>query len=183
MVHCFEAKKNVKKYMVSLIPTEGYTDIDAFVLDYLSYKSAPDYRNMSYDEIREYITNYYEDVLSKLDPEEVMSELRGTVLVSDEKTDSLALRHIVAEWLYLLTNEPVYESEVEEDHLVLLERPSFIKPMLEETIKNSKGSTRGLQSVRAIYLLEKAELKKNIMVDLNTLIIDKVENIQEKNKH
>jgi len=156
MIHCFDKEYNTRGSMVSVIPTANYNDENAFVLDYLSYKPAPDYKNMSYDEIREYITSYYNNVLSELDPEELLRELRGTILVSDERTDSLAIRHIVAEWLNLLTDEPVYESGVEDGHLVLLERPEFIKPMLEEAIKNSKG-TKGLQSVRALYLLEKAD--------------------------
>lgn len=156
MIHCFDKNYSTDNCMISIIPSENYDNSDAFVLDYLSYRSAPNYREMSYDEIREYISNYYRDVLSKLDPEEVMVDLRNTILVTDERTDSLAIRHIVAEWLNLLTEEPVYESGIEDGHLILLERPTFIKQMLEEAIKNSKNM-RGLQSVRAIYLLEKAE--------------------------
>ena len=162
MVHCFDKNYGVRNSMISLIPTENYDDEDAFVLDYLSYPKSDDYESMSYDEIRDYISSYYNDVLKPLDPEEVMIDLRGTFLVSDERTDSLALRHIVAEWLNLLTDEPVYESGIEDNHLVLLERPSFIRPMVEEAIKNSKESTRSLQSVRALYLLEKAEKLEEI---------------------
>ena len=157
MIHTFDKKIDTKNYTVSLIPIkEGETASD-YIMTYLSYPISNDYKQMSYDEIRDYITNYYNDVLSKLDPEKILRDLRSTILVSDERTDSLAIRHIVSEWLNLLTDEPVYECDIIDGHLIPLERPNFIRPILEEAIKNSKVNMKGFKSVRALYLFEKGE--------------------------
>lgn len=61
------------------------------------YKNNPSYTN------EDYVKDYYEQVLNKLNPEVVIQELRAygqdIVLVCYEKSDDFCHRHIVAEWL------------------------------------------------------------------------------------
>lgn len=131
-------------------------------LDILNYPNAGDYKEMTHDEIKDYIKGYYDEVLSKLNPDKVASEIRFTALVSDERTDSLAKRHIISEWLSLYTDEKICESGFEDieygqKRLIQLERPNFIKDILEEVIKESITNMRGFESLKALYLFEKGE--------------------------
>ena len=161
MIYTFDKKtRYTNKYFTTIIPFNADEEInnDYEVLDELSYKKAPNYKQMSIEEIRNFISDYYNDVLSQLDPKDVARELRCSVLISDERSDSLALRHIVSEWLNIYTDERVIESYIDkEGKFVELERPNFIRPMLEEIIKNAKESMHGFQSLRAAYLFEKSE--------------------------
>lgn len=133
-----------------------------YKLDICEYPNADDYKNMSQDEIREYIKGYYENVLSKLNPEKVATQIRYTLLVSDERTDSLAKRHIIAEWINLHIEEEIRETEIKQNEngsfeYVDLERPKFIKSILKDVIRNSKDM-KGFNSIRALYLYEKGEM-------------------------
>lgn len=161
MIYTFDKKtKHYNKFFTSVIPCGNEKENNNFncsLLNELSYEKE-DYNNMSIDEIREYIANYYNDVLSKLDPESLIRELKYSALVSDERSDSLALRHIVSEWLSIYTDEKIVETSVDEEgNFVEIERPKFIRPMLEEIIRNSKEDMKGFKSLRALYLFEKSE--------------------------
>jgi len=46
-----------------------------------------------------YTKAYYDEVLSKLDPEKVYADLKGKVLLCWERSGSFCHRRIVAEWL------------------------------------------------------------------------------------
>ena len=161
-----KSNQKVNKYFISLIPLNKNEEIynnglksNVLKLDVLSYKKASNYRNMSDEEIINYIEKYYNDVLSKLDPETLARELRYSIFVSDERCDSLALRHIVSEWLSIYTNEKIVEINIDKDgKFIKLDRPSFIKPILEDVIKNSKKTMRGFNSLKALYLFEKGEI-------------------------
>jgi hypothetical protein len=58
-----------------------------------------------------YKKRYYEEVLSKLDPEQVASDLEGSVLLCHEKDSTFCHRKIVAEWLEAALGIKVPEME------------------------------------------------------------------------
>lgn len=180
MIHTLDLKEvllyDVKSYKTLLFcDTESdrkFLEECRFGVDKLNifdYPNSGDYKEMSRDEIKDYIKGYYDEVLSKLNPEKVASEIRFTALVSDERTDSLAKRHIISEWLSLYTDEKICESGLEEiehgqNRFIQLERPDFIKDILEEVIKESITNMRGFESLKALYLFEKGE-KLELLAD------------------
>ena len=46
-----------------------------------------------------YILNYYKEVLSKLDPTQVLNDLDGKILLCYEKETEFCHRFLVADWL------------------------------------------------------------------------------------
>ena len=170
MIFTFDRKeKHINQHYISIIPVgnkeelleeseKNKSRLYISVLNELSYKPASNYKKMSDEEKRKYISNYYNDVLSKINPESVLGELRYSVLISDERADSLAIRHIVSEWLNIYFDEGVYESRIDKDgNLIRVDRPAFIRPMLEDIIKENKKDMKGFNSLRALYLYEKSE--------------------------
>lgn len=105
---------------------------------------------------RYYIEEYYKQVLSKLDPEKIFSELNNSFLLCYEDSLDFCHRHIVAAWLEIFLNIEVNEVIVEGLYIKKVERPDYIKPMLEEIIKNNINM-RGFKSLRAVYLFDKSE--------------------------
>lgn len=101
-----------------------------------------------------YIEEYWREVLSKLDPEEVYDELNGSTLLCYENNNEFCHRHIVAAWFELLLNKKVPEINYLREEV---ERPEYIKEYLEEIIKKNINM-RGFTSLRARYLFHKSEL-------------------------
>lgn len=103
-----------------------------------------------------YIEEYYKQVLSILDPEDIYRSLDNSILLCYEDNSEFCHRHIVAAWLELLLNIKVPEVKVEDCILKEFNRPEWIKDYLEEVIRKERNM-RGFNSVRALYLFEKAE--------------------------
>ncbi len=103
-----------------------------------------------------YIEEYYKQVLSKLDPETVYKDLDHSILLCYEDGDKFCHRHIVAAWFELFLNEEVGEVAIEENKMVNVDRPSYIKQTLESIIKK-EINMRGFTCLRALYLFEKSE--------------------------
>lgn len=146
--------------LISVIPSNVADLRNSNAITELYYPNAGDYRQMSFDDIKGYIRGYYLDVLSYLDPEEILKQIDYTELVSNEETDSLAKRHIVSEWLRLYTGVDICESVYDNKRgFVSLERPTFIKPILEEVIRETTTSLDkyGYESIRACFCIQKAE--------------------------
>ena len=102
-----------------------------------------------------YIQEYWNQVLSKLDPEKVFRELENSVLLCYEPNTEFCHRHIVAAWFEILLEEYVPEVKFT-DHLELVSRPEYIKEYLEEIIRKSVNMGN-FKSLRAWYLFEKSE--------------------------
>lgn len=102
-----------------------------------------------------YIQEYWNQVLSKLDPEKVFRELDNSVLLCYEPNTEFCHRHIVAAWFEILLEEYVPEVKFT-DHLELVSRPEYIKEYLEEIIRKSVNMGN-FKSLRAWYLFEKSE--------------------------
>lgn len=103
-----------------------------------------------------YIEEYWKQVLSKLDPENVYRELDHSILFCYEDHMQFCHRHIVAAWLELFLGITVPEIQVKNGKTELVSRPSYIKDWLEEIIKKNTNM-RGFTSLRALYLFLKGE--------------------------
>ena len=104
---------------------------------------------------KRYVEHYYQEVLSKLDPEEVYRELDlfGTVLLCDDEIT----RHIVAEWFEMLLGVEVPEHMAVE-YIVSdgEKRPEYIRKYLDAAMRKDRNM-RGFQSLQALYLFEQGE--------------------------
>ena len=107
-----------------------------------------------YENVMNYITEYWNNVLSKLDPEKVYNDLNNKILLCYERSNEFCHRHVVAAWLEILLEKEIPEIEMNHGKLIILDRPEYIKEMLEEVmIKNQ--DMQGYTSPRAIYLHNK----------------------------
>ena len=77
-----------------------------------------------------YIKEYYEQVLSNLDPELVYNDLDGNILLCYEDNMEFCHRHIVAAWLEIMLGIDVFE--VKENDIVT--RPQYIKEYLKKVM-------------------------------------------------
>lgn len=109
---------------------------------------------------RYYVEEYYKQVLSKLDPEEVYRKLEFKTLLCYEDSDEFCHRHLVAAWFNLLlgdTIKPVCEVKMEDDKLVVVgDCSSKYEELLETVIKKNERMC-GFSSVRARYLFDVGE--------------------------
>ncbi len=115
----------------------------------------PDEENNRY-----YVEEYYKQVLSKLDPEQVYRELDYSILVCYEGEEEFCHRHIVAAWFSLLlgdTIQPVSEIAIKGYQVTKLSDSSAsVRDMLEDVIRFNERMC-GFTSVRARYLFDKGE--------------------------
>ena len=107
-----------------------------------------------------YIEEYYKQVLSKFNPEKVYSELDHSILLCYEDNEDFCHRHIVAAWFELFLDKEVPESIIDGFKIIDVIRPTYIKQILENVIKENKNM-RGFTSLRALYLFEKSEYLEN----------------------
>lgn len=104
-----------------------------------------------------YTEEYYNQVLSKLDPEQVYRYLDGSTLLSYEDNTEFSHRHIVASWLEILLDITIPEKKAKEFDIETVERPDYVKEYLEEVMRKDRNM-RGFKSLRALYLFEKSEV-------------------------
>ena len=114
---------------------------------------------------RYYIQEYWNQVLSKLDPEQVYRELDNSVLLCYEANTEFCHRHIVAAWFEILLGINVPETKAKDYEIEEVERPIYIKQYLEEVMRHNRNM-RGFNSLRALYLFEKGEKLENIANEL-----------------
>lgn len=110
-----------------------------------------------------YVQEYWNQVLSKLDPEQVYSELDNSILLCYEPNTEFCHRHIVAAWLEILLGVEVPEVKIKDDQILLVDRPAYIKEYLENVMRMNRNM-RGFKSLRALYLFEKGE-KLELLAD------------------
>ncbi len=85
-----------------------------------------------------YVREFYNQVLKKLNPEELYNKLDGSVLLCYESNMEFCHRHIVAYWFELTLGLEVYEAIANGDDIHFVSRPSYIRDFLKEVMKNSK---------------------------------------------
>ena len=105
---------------------------------------------------RYYVREYWNQVLSKLDPEEVYRDLDCSVLLCYEPNTEFCHRHIVAAWFEILLDVEVPELKAKDYQIEKTDRPEYIKEYLEDAMRLNKNM-RGFKSLRALYLFEKGE--------------------------
>ena len=109
-----------------------------------------------------YIRNFYNEVLSELDPQEVLDSLpECPILLCYEENTEFCHRHLVAFWFELFLEIKTYEVEVKlkRDTLQRLDRPDYLKPILEKVIKENYNMN-GYETIHAAYLYNKSKEKE-----------------------
>lgn len=105
---------------------------------------------------RYYVQEYWNQVLSKLDPEKVYSELDNSVLLCYEPNTQFCHRHIIAAWLEILLGVKVPEAKAKDFQTEKVDRPEYIKQYLNDAMRLNRNM-RGFKSLRALYTFEKGE--------------------------
>ena len=105
---------------------------------------------------RYYVQEYWNQVLSKLDPEKVFRDLDYSVLLCYEPNTEFCHRHIVAAWFEILLGVKVPELKAKDYQIEETDRPEYIKEYLEDAMRLNRNM-RGFKSLRALYLFEKGE--------------------------
>lgn len=103
-----------------------------------------------------YVQEYYAQVLSKLDPEQVYKELDNSILLCYEDNTEFCHRHIVAAWFEILLDVTVPEEKAEGYNIEIVDKPDYIKEYLDEVMRKNRNM-HGFKSLRALYLFEKGE--------------------------
>lgn len=109
-----------------------------------------------------YATEYYKQVLSKLDPEEMMKKIEdGSILLCYEEPTEFCHRHLVAFWFELfleISSSEVYENPVRETTR-RLERPDYLRDVMEEVIKENYNMA-GFDNIHEAYIYNKTMNKE-----------------------
>lgn len=113
-----------------------------------------------------YIREYYNKVLSNLNPETIYQELDNSVLLCYEDNMEFCHRHIVAAWLELLLDVEIPEVKLNNDVIQYnINKPEYIKEYLEKYMK-SIFDMKDFNSLRELYLSSrKAAEKVNKKID------------------
>ena len=97
---------------------------------------------------RYYIEQYYQQVLSKLDPEKVYRDLDGSILLCYEDSNEFCHRHIVAAWLEIFLGVTIYEVKCDNDELYISSKPKYIKEYLSKLIMENYNK----EDIKKLYL-------------------------------
>lgn len=114
---------------------------------------------------RYYVQEYWNQVLSKLDPEKVFKELDYSVLLCYESNTEFCHRHIVAAWFEILLGVKIPESKANGYQVEETDRPEYIKGYLEDAMRLNRNM-RGFKSLRALYLFEKGDKLESLADEL-----------------
>jgi len=101
-----------------------------------------------------YIEEYWKQVLSKLNPEEVFRDLDSSVLLCYEPNTEFCHRHIVSAWLEISLGIKVPEKKANGYQIEEINRPKYIKKYLEKIIQSNKD-------IKEINLLKELYVSKN----------------------
>ena len=107
----------------------------------------------------DYIRQYYVDVLSKIDPQDLLDTLLNDTILVDY--DDKIFRHLVAFWFELFLDIKTYEVEVnpKRETIKVVNRPDYLKEKLEKIIKEDYN-LNGYESISAAYLYNKSKEKE-----------------------
>ena len=88
---------------------------------------------------RYYIEEYYKHILSKVNIEELLKDEKDPILLCYEDSNQFCHRHVLAEYINMKYGIEVPEIEVDEQLQVKVnDRPTNIRPILEDVIQKSK---------------------------------------------
>jgi len=83
---------------------------------------------------RYYIEQFYNEILKNLNPKEIYKKLDNSILLCYEENNEFCHRHLVAAWLEYHLNIEIPEIRIENETIVFLERPEYIKKLLYEVM-------------------------------------------------
>lgn len=151
--------EHLKKCKIFMIPSNNIGKVEGcIILEELNFKEAPNNKEASYEEQKEYIREYYKEVLSKLDPYDMVHKLNGSYLTSDERVESLSKRSIFSEWLKIYSDENINEMAMNENgDFVKFDSSDNVRITLEKIIREEKEDMKGFTSLKALYLYEKSK--------------------------
>ncbi|MBQ9280285.1 MAG: hypothetical protein IJ215_04510 [Clostridia bacterium] len=84
---------------------------------------------------RYYVQEYWNQVLSGLDPKRVYRTLHHSVLLCYEPPAEFCHRHIVAAWFEIMLGVSVPEVKFENYLIEKVDRPEYVKEYLEDAMK------------------------------------------------
>ena len=85
---------------------------------------------------RYYINEYYNQVLSKVNIEELLKNEKDPILLCYEEAGEFCHRHILAEYINLMYGIEVLDIEIDEEiNIKINERPKEIRKILEEILE------------------------------------------------
>lgn len=91
------------------------------------------------DNIRYYIKEYYKQVLSKVDIEDLLKDEKDPILLCYEKGQDFCHRHVLAEYIEMKYNIKVRDIKIDENlNIEENKRPKYIKTILEDVISKEQ---------------------------------------------
>ena len=174
---CTSNYKNINKedYQVCSISGDKGKDADYFGICYPALAPKKEFWRKWKDNIGKvsfeentkfYITEYWNQVLSKLDPHVIACDLNNKILLCYEENTAFCHRHIVAEWLELFLGESVPEVVSDGYDLKEVDRPNYIRDILEPLIKRSINMY-SFNCIRAAYLYGQSKEYEELADDTN----------------
>ena len=95
------------------------------------------------ENIRYYIEEYYKQVLSKVDIEELLKDEKDPILLCYEKGQDFCHRHVLAEYIEMKYAIKVRDIKVDENlNIEENKRPEYIRDILEDVIAKSREVDR-----------------------------------------
>lgn len=96
------------------------------------------------ENIRYYIEEYYRQVLSKVNIEELLQDEKNPILLCYEKSNEFCHRHILAEYINLIYGVSVPDVSINDNQEIIVnERPDMIRQILESVIQREREINEG----------------------------------------
>ncbi len=90
------------------------------------------------ENIRYYIEEYYKQVLSKVDIEELLQHEKDPILLCYEKGQNFCHRHVLAEYIEMIYGVKVRDIKIDENlNIGENQRPEYIKRMLQKVLNQN----------------------------------------------
>ena len=91
------------------------------------------------ENIRYYIEEYYKQVLSKVDIEDLLKDEKDPILLCYEKGQDFCHRHVLAEYIEMKYNVKVTDIKIDENlNIEENKKPEYIRAILEDVVAKSK---------------------------------------------
>lgn len=131
---------------------------------------------MTYQNLKEYINDYYFDVLKNLNPRAVYSDIGdNVVLLSGNNDDIFSHNMIVAYWLELFLDiDVLWTKNIDGYKIDVNKKRTIVKEILEEVIRKDIN-TLGYNSLAAYQLQKDSEILLKKAIDLKYANIDNKE--------
>ena len=88
---------------------------------------------------RYYVEEYYKEILSKVNIEELLKDMENPILLCYEKEQEFCHRHIVAEYIEIKYGVKVRDIKIDENlNIIENQRPEYIKAFLVDAMEKEK---------------------------------------------